>query len=86
MILSKLDDAFRYEALNTGFAKAFRYLQELRSPIEDGKHAIFGDDVFAIHWNGFGKGQTDAVLECHRRYVDIQYVLRNSFTYLGTRS
>ncbi|MEL6106481.1 MAG: YhcH/YjgK/YiaL family protein [Planctomycetota bacterium] len=75
MILSSLDDAARYETLHPFFGQALEYLRSVAAPIEEGKRPLEGDDVFAVLWKGFGKGQTDAVLECHRRYIDIQYVV-----------
>lgn len=75
MILANLDDAARYESLHPGFAEAFAFLRTLSSPVTEGKQSLRGDDLFAILWKGFGKSQSDAVLECHRRYIDIQYVV-----------
>ena len=76
MIVSKLSDAQRYSDLHPRFSEAFEFLRaSASSSLEDGKHEIAGEDLFAVVWSGMGKGQAEAVLECHRLYVDVQYVV-----------
>ncbi|OYP36590.1 YhcH/YjgK/YiaL family protein [Rhodopirellula sp. MGV] len=85
MIVSTLAEAGRYQALHPRFAKAFEYLRSLSpSNFAEGRHEIDGDDLFAIAWAGFGNGQADAVLEAHRKYIDIQYVV-SGFDVMGWR-
>ena len=76
MILSTLADAGRYHALHPRFADAFRFLLDpATAKLSDGRHDIDGDELFAIVWTGVGKGRSAAVLEYHRQYIDIQYVV-----------
>ncbi len=76
MIFDVRLNADRYLALNTGFAKAFGFL--LRPDLGDlasGKYEIDGERVYAIVSRGQGRERKDALLETHRRYIDIQLVL-----------
>ena len=77
MILADLRDHARYHPLHRRLAPGFEFL--LRSDLQelaDGRHDIDADDVFAIVDRGMGRGQVDSPLEFHRRYLDIQYVVR----------
>lgn len=76
MILSSLKDASRYENFHPLFPRALEFLRsDSLAALPDGKHEIDGENLFAVVWRGIGKGQADAILECHRRYIDIQYVV-----------
>ncbi|MCA9128580.1 MAG: YhcH/YjgK/YiaL family protein [Planctomycetales bacterium] len=59
-------------ALQHGFE--FLQRQGLAS-LEDGRHDIDGDDLFAIVAREHGRGQAASPLEYHRKFVDIQYVI-----------
>jgi biofilm protein TabA len=75
MILDALPQWRRYAALNPGFAKAFAFLEQATPDVADGRHEIDGDAVFAL----VQRYQTRLVagqLEAHRRYVDVQCMLR----------
>lgn len=76
MILSKLADADRFLALHPLFASAFNFLHgtDLKS-LPSGKHAVQGEQLFAIVEACAGRTREEAKLECHRRYIDIQLVL-----------
>lgn len=76
MIVDILDNAERYESLQTGFAEGFAFLRRPDlSELTDERYDIDGDRVFAIVSNGPGRGKEGALLETHRRYIDIQYVI-----------
>jgi len=76
MILDTLSQTDRYFKLHPLFARAFAFL---RSPDLDmlapGRHAIQGEQLFAIVEACPGRTRVEAKLECHRRYIDIQLVL-----------
>lgn len=73
MILDSLDNAGRYAALHTGFAGAFAFLaQNDLDTLEEGKHEIDGDRIFALVMQAAGKPKHESVLETHRKYIDIQ--------------
>lgn len=76
MILARLDDAQRYAALHPLFPRAFDFLRDtdLKS-LAPGRHAVQGEQIFAIVEDCAGRTRAEARLECHRRYIDIQLVL-----------
>ena len=81
MILDILENAHRYVALNRGFAKAFEFL--LRSDLKElpvGKYEIDSDRIFAMVSKEPGRRKEDALLETHRKYIDIQLVLAGTDT------
>ena len=76
MIFSALSQSSRYAALHPLFPRAFDYM---RNPalhtLAPGKYPIAGDDLFVIIEHASGRTRAEAKLECHRRYIDIQFVL-----------
>jgi len=46
--------------------------------LPDGKHEIDGQRLFAIVAHDQGRGREGAILEYHRKYIDIQYVVSGS--------
>ncbi|MCA9136923.1 MAG: YhcH/YjgK/YiaL family protein [Planctomycetales bacterium] len=86
MIIATLADAARYRALHPRFSDAFQFLNQADgAALDEGRVEIDGDDLFAIAWQGAGKGQADASLEFHRKYIDIQYVI-HGFDVVGWRA
>lgn len=77
MILDSLPRADRYFTLHPLFARAFEFLRgtDLKS-LAPGKHTVEGERIFAIVEACAGRTRTEAKLECHRRYIDIQLVLK----------
>ena len=76
MILARLDHADVYAGLNPHFAKAFAFLrQKGLAEFADGRHDIDGDNIYAVVIRGTGKPHSQAKLEVHRKYIDVQYVL-----------
>lgn len=76
MILDTLGQADRYLALHPLFARAFEYLRSTNlDALAPGKHAIQGEQLFAIVESCPGRSRAEAKLECHRHYIDIQLVL-----------
>ena len=76
MILDTLENAHRYLPLNKEFQKAIQFL--LRPDLKDfpvGKYEIEGDRIFAMVSKDTGRRKEDALLEIHKKYVDIQLVL-----------
>lgn len=76
MILDTLENANRYKALHPGFAEAVDFMQrpDLKD-LEEGRHEINGDHVYALVIRKFGKKKEDGLIEIHRKYIDIQVVL-----------
>ena len=76
MILDDLKNAERYVSLHPGFAAAFAALRQPNlASLDSGKHAIDGDRLAIIIGRDGGRLRSGAILEAHRRYIDIQYVI-----------
>ena len=76
MILDVLENVHRYTALHPLFAQAFQFLA--RPDLKElplGKYEIEGDRLFAIVAKEPGRTKEEAVLEAHRKYIDIQFLL-----------
>lgn len=79
MIMDVLENARRYQVMNTGFAKAIEFL--LRPDLKElpvGKCAIDGERVYAMVSKDMGKKKADAQLETHEKYIDIQLILEGT--------
>lgn len=76
MILDTIANSGRYATLHPLFPHVFEYIRSTDLPaLAPGRHAIIGDDVFAIVERVPGRARETAQLECHRQYIDIQLVL-----------
>lgn len=76
MIFDVLQNAERYAGLHPLFHKAFAYLRETDfSRLAPGRYAIEDTALFAIVEEAEARTREAAQLECHRKYIDIQYVL-----------
>lgn len=75
MILDTLPQWRRYAALNPRFAQAFAFLEQATPGIADGRHEIDGDAMFALVQR-YDTREAVGQLEAHRRYVDVQCILR----------
>ena len=79
MIVDTLDNALLYFGLGEGIKKGLLYLAGTDfSKLETGRHDIEGDQLFAMvqeyHTKPLEKGRWEA----HRRYWDIQYVVKGT--------
>ena len=76
MILATLEHAYRYSACHAGLSQGFEFLQSTKlDELPDGRLSIDGDRLFAIVAHDPGRGRDGAILEAHRKYIDIQYVV-----------
>ena len=75
MIKDKLENAFLYHNLSENLKTGFEWLQknDLEN-LEDGKYVIDGDKVYASVQTYETKN--DAKYESHRKYIDIQYMIK----------
>ena len=79
MIIDRLDEARRYVSLHPLFARAFETLLRPDLPsLEAGKHLIEGDRLSLVISLDEGAGVDRAVLEVHRKYIDIQFVIEGT--------
>ena len=76
MIFDTLANADRYAALHPLFPRAFEFLRatDLKA-LAPGRYPIEGETLLAIVENVAGRSRIEAKLECHRKYIDIQFVL-----------
>lgn len=76
MILDVLELWPRLARMHARFGAAFSWLAgQDWTRLADGKHAIEGEEVFAIVASDSGRGREKSPLEFHHRYIDIQYVI-----------
>jgi len=78
MILDTLDRMDRYAALNPRFGEAFDFLRHLGPAPSIGRHEIDGDCAYALVQQYKTRPVAGVQLEAHRRYIDIQYIVRGS--------
>lgn len=76
MILTTLADSSRYQHLHPAFAAALTFLNRSDlAQLERGRHALDGDRLYAVVERRDAVGRSAAVLEAHRRYIDLQYTV-----------
>jgi YhcH/YjgK/YiaL family protein len=77
MILDTLENYQLYNAINERISKGFDFLRttDLDS-LSSGKHDIDGDTIFALVQEYQTKPLNECKLESHKKYIDIQYVIR----------
>lgn len=80
MILCRLADAEPMAVLHPRFAQAFAWLRALPPGINDGRHDLAGDDLYALVQSGTTRAAHEGRLESHRAYIDIQASLAGGET------
>ncbi len=76
MLVDYLQNADRYFPLHPKFASAFEFLRRTGlARLPNGRHDIDGERLFAIVSRDQGRGREKSMLEAHRHYIDIQFVL-----------
>jgi YhcH/YjgK/YiaL family protein len=76
IIINKLQHAERYFKMHPAFEKAFTFLRQdglAELPVE--RYEIDGDRLFCMISKDPGRSRSEAKLEAHRKYIDIQYVI-----------
>ncbi len=77
MILDTLQNYQLYSAINNRIAIGFDFLCNTDlDAIPSGKHDIDGDTIFALVQEYNTKPSDECKLESHKKYIDIQYVIR----------
>lgn len=75
MIIDKIGNANLYGNIFKGFKKALKYLINTDfNELANGTYNIDGDDIFAIVQEYNTKDKSEAKLEAHKKYIDIQYI------------
>jgi YhcH/YjgK/YiaL family protein len=76
MILDHTVNAHLYTCLGPLFKKAFAHLSATDfMKLELGKHVIQDEDLFVIVMEYESKALEECVMENHRKYIDIQYII-----------
>src|SRR5687768_1995819 len=77
MILDNIENCATYMNLGPRFKQAFDFIArtDLKS-LPLGKHEIDGDNLFVILMEYETKDASDCIMENHKKYIDIQYMLR----------
>lgn len=77
MILDSLDNSARYECLHPRLARAFSLIASTDwEALEPGIHELDGRDIFVNVMERELKAASDAKLEVHDAYIDIQVLVR----------
>lgn len=76
MILDSLNNTEMVERLHPLFKKTFDYIKSTDfSKVEDGKYELEGSRLFVNVNSLFGKNKSEAAIETHKKYIDIQLPL-----------
>ena len=76
MVIDKLENLEKYYALNPLFKEVAAFLAENDvNALPTGIHKIKGDDLFVNIQEAKGKTRDEAVIEYHRKLIDIQIPL-----------
>jgi YhcH/YjgK/YiaL family protein len=77
MILDNIKNRSLYASLGPRFKLAFDFISKTDlQTLSLGKHVIDGDDLFVIIMEYETKDAADCIMENHKKYIDIQYMLR----------
>lgn len=82
MVIDTLDNLGRYLSLNPLFAEVAKFMEEHDlGGLADGKHVIKEGELFVNIDTAQGKSEEVAVVETHRKMIDIQVPLNIEETY-----
>lgn len=82
MVIDTLDKLAFYKGLNPLFDDVVEFIKANDlAKLEPGKHLIKGDDLFVNITTAKGKTPDEAVLETHKKMIDIQIPLSCAETY-----
>lgn len=82
MIIDTIENLEKYVSLNPLFKDVIDFIANNDlNKLEDGKHIIKGSDFFVNIQVAKGKTRENALLETHKKMIDIQIPLSTSETY-----
>ncbi|MBE2234520.1 MAG: YhcH/YjgK/YiaL family protein [Anaerolinea sp.] len=77
MITDIMTNSHLYGALNPKLSSAFDYIHQTDlSALSAGKYVIDGEEIYALVQEYDTKPQEEGAWEAHRRYIDLQVVIR----------
>lgn len=78
MIFDKIDNIGMYRGISDNLNKAVEWIESVQyQRIEEGKHEICGEEVYAVCMEYMTKDPDESKFEAHRKYIDIQMILGN---------
>ncbi|ABB43532.1 conserved hypothetical protein [Sulfurimonas denitrificans DSM 1251] len=80
MVIDKIENWQKYP-FGEAWQRAFTFLNSLTSETKDAKYEIQGDEIYAIVMSYETLLREDAMLESHKKYIDIQATLRGVEAY-----
>lgn len=81
MILDTLENSGKYESIHPKFTKAFEYLKNTDlNALPYGKIELEGSDLVIIVAEVTGKTADEALMETHKKFIDIQVPIGNTET------
>lgn len=82
MVIDTLDNLKKYVGMNPLFADVVRFIEENDlNALEPGKHYIKDNDLFVNITTAKGKMPDEAVMETHKKMIDIQIPLDEEETF-----
>lgn len=88
MIHTTWNDRNRYLQMHPRFPAAFEALEAAAAkPFEAGRHAVADEEIFYVALEYTTKPQEEAIVEGHRIYADVMYILEEEerISYLPLR-
>jgi len=76
MIHDQFQNSQTYEGLSPSLKKAFDFIRSTNlDELEDGRHEIDGDNVFALAFGYTTKLEADCITEAHFAHIDVHYII-----------
>ncbi len=78
MIIDKISEAKKYFSVHPSFEKAFKALEAIDDNTPNDRIGVDGDNIFINLSDYTNKNVDDCLFESHKKYIDIQFVLKGS--------
>lgn len=78
MIIDSIKNAQNYYSVHPSFKAAFEALKAITEETPDEKITVDGDNIFINLSSYTNKNVDDCLFESHKKYIDIQFVLKGS--------
>lgn len=76
MIFGKIEDLYLYKGLSENLAKGINFLLNFDTTQPDGKYEVDGENIYLLVSTGHTKPAEKPVYEAHRKYIDLQYIVK----------
>ena len=79
MIIDRIENATLYYPIHARFERAFEHIRQMDVEIIPvGRYELDGDNMYVLVQEYNTKLREEAKWEAHRRYIDLQYVVRGA--------